>query len=46
MAAEHIGKEIVIATDEGKFYGTIHSIDVPNRKLILQKGEMLFVYAN
>ena len=41
MADEHIGKEILICTDEGKFYGTIHSIDAQNRKLILQKGEHL-----
>lgn len=38
MASDHVGKEVFIATDEGKFYGTIHSIDVQNKKLILQKG--------
>ena len=39
MAADYIGKEILIHTDEGKFYGTIHSVDVQNQKIVLQKGE-------
>jgi len=37
MAAEYIGKAIVIETEEGKFNGEIHSVDVENKKLVLQK---------
>ena len=42
MAADYIGKEVEILTDEGKFYGTIHSVNVQNQKIVLQKGETCF----
>lgn len=38
MSADHVGKEICVSTDDGKFYGTIHSVDGKHGKLILQKG--------
>ena len=43
MAAEYIGKAIVIETEEGKFNGEIHSVDVENKKLVLQKGRFLLL---
>ena len=38
MSADHVGKEICVITDDGRFYGTIHSVDGKHGKLILQKG--------
>ena len=46
MAADYIGKEIEIHTDKGKFYGIIHSVDVQNQKIVLQKGETYFTVKN
>ena len=43
MAADYIGKAIVIETEEGKFNGEIHSVDVENKKLVLQKGGFLLL---
>eukprot|EP00112_Aurelia_sp_Birch-Aquarium-sp1_P022001 Seg606.3 transcript_id=Seg606.3/GoldUCD/mRNA.D3Y31 product="piRNA biogenesis protein EXD1" protein_id=Seg606.3/GoldUCD/D3Y31 len=40
MSADHVGKEICVSTDDGKFYGTIHSVDGKHGKLILQKVSM------
>ena len=38
MAEEHIGKSILIETEEGKCRGIIFAIDVPNKKIILHRG--------